>query len=65
MPALNITFTEEEMNQIRQATEQEGTSLKNFAHDAILGALHRRKVAAATERALRINASVNKRLADL
>jgi hypothetical protein len=64
MPALNVTFTEDEMAQLRDATAEEETSMKTFAHDAILAALHRRKVTAAAIRAARISAGLNKRLAD-
>lgn len=64
MPALNITFTDQEMEQIRAATAQEDTSMKTFAHEAVLAAVHRRKVAAATARAIQLNAGINKKLAD-
>lgn len=64
MPALNITFTTDEMDQIRAATAEEVTSLKTFAHDAVLSEVHRRKVAAAAVRAARISAGLNKRLAE-
>ena len=64
MPALNITFTDEEMSQIRAATAEEETSMKSFAHDAVLAEVHRRKVTAAAVRAARISAGLNKRLAE-
>ncbi|MDH6113595.1 HPt (histidine-containing phosphotransfer) domain-containing protein [Kitasatospora sp. MAP12-15] len=64
MPALNITFTVEEMARIREATAEEETSMKTFAHDAVLNEVHRRKVAAAAVRVARISAGLNKRLAD-
>lgn len=64
MPALNVNFTDEEMTQLRDATAEEETSMRNFAHDAVLGALHRRKVTAAAIRVARISAGLNKRLAE-
>jgi hypothetical protein len=63
MPALNITFTDDEMDEIRAATAEEDISMKTFAHDAVLAAVHRRKVAAATARAIQVNAGLNQRLA--
>ena len=64
MPALNITFTDDEMAEIRDATAKEDTSMKTFAHEAVLAAVHRRKVASATARAIAVNAGINKRLAE-
>lgn len=64
MPALNITFTDEEMNQIRATTAEEEISLKSFAHDAVLAEVQRRKVAAATAQVLRLSQGLAKRLAD-
>lgn len=64
MPALNVTFSEEEMSAIREAAAKEETSMKNLAHDAILTEVHRRKVAAAAVRVARISSGLNKRLAD-
>ena len=65
MPALNITFTDAELDQIRNATAEEDTSLKNFVHDAALAAAQDNKIAMLTARSLRVNAGVNKRLIDL
>ncbi|MFJ3699533.1 hypothetical protein ACIPW9_36325 [Streptomyces sp. NPDC090052] len=64
MPALNVTFTEEEMITLRNQAAKEETSMKNLAHDAILSEVHRRKVATAAIRTARISAGLNRRLAD-
>lgn len=64
MPALNVTFTEQEMDQLRDQASKEDVSMKTLAHDAILAEVRRRKVRAATMRVARISAGLNKRLAD-
>lgn len=63
MPALNVVFSEEEMAQVREAANQEGTSVKALAHDAVLTELRRRRVRAAALRTARVSAGLNKRLA--
>jgi len=65
MPALNLQFSEEEMQDLRAAAEREGTSLKNLAHDAVVTAISSRKhlVEAAAERVAKISAELNERLA--
>lgn len=65
MPALNVTFTEEEMATLREQAAKEEVSMKTLAHDAILAEVHRRKVTAAAMRTARVSAGLNKRLADL
>jgi hypothetical protein len=64
MPALNINFTEEEMNELRNATAEGGTSMKNFVHDAALAEAHRAKVARAAAKIGRISLGLAKRLAE-
>lgn len=64
MPALNVTFSEEEMATIRDAAAKEETSMKSLAHDAILTEVHRRKVATSALRIARISSGLNKRLAE-
>ncbi|MFF3062442.1 hypothetical protein [Streptomyces sp. NPDC057909] len=64
MPALNVTFTEQEMAALRTQAAKEDTSMKALAHDAVLAEVHRRKVAAAAVRVARISAGLNRRLAD-
>lgn len=63
MAALNVQFTDEEMEQIREEAAKEGTSVKKLAHDAVISDLHRRRVIAAAMRTARISAGLNKRLA--
>ncbi|MGP3991495.1 hypothetical protein [Streptomyces sp. 3N207] len=36
MPSLNITFTDEELEEVRAAAAAEGKSLKQFVHDLSL-----------------------------
>lgn len=64
MPALNVTFTEQEMALLRDQADKEDVSLKTLAHDAVLAEVHRRKVRASAMRVARISAGLNKRLAD-
>ncbi|WP_033291793.1 hypothetical protein [Amycolatopsis jejuensis] len=63
MTALNVQFTEDEMDQIREAAGKEGVSVKKIAHDAVVADLRRRRVVAAAVRTARISAELNKRLA--
>ncbi|MHA6764723.1 hypothetical protein [Streptacidiphilus sp. PAMC 29251] len=64
MPALNITFTDEEMTTIRCAAAKEDASMKNYARDAVLAKARRQRIAEATARAVRNNLGLSKRLAD-
>lgn len=63
MPALNIEFTEEEMEQIRQAAAAESTSVKKLAKESVLDAIRHRRVMEAATRVTRISAGLNRRLA--
>ncbi|MGH3518620.1 MAG: hypothetical protein ACRDQ7_14620 [Haloechinothrix sp.] len=65
MPALNLQFTDEEMEDLRAAAEREGTSLKSLAHDAVVGVVSSRKhlIEQAAQRVARISAELNERLA--
>jgi hypothetical protein len=63
MTALNVQFTDQEMDQIREVARKEGTSVKKLAHDAVVADLRRRRVAAAAMRTARISAELNERLA--
>jgi uncharacterized protein (DUF1778 family) len=58
MPALNISFTEDEMTTIRAAAAKEDASMRNFAHDAVLAEARRQRIA------VRNNLGLSKRLAD-
>lgn len=63
MPALNIEFTDDEMEQIRQAAAAESTSVRKLAKDSILEAIQRRKIMEAAARVTHISAGLNRRLA--
>lgn len=65
MPSLNITFTEEEQQELREAAERESLSLKTFAHDAVIAAASskKRQVAEASKRVATVSAELNRRLA--
>lgn len=63
MAALNIEFTADELDLIRQAADKDEVSMKKLAHDAVVSELHRRRVAAAAVRTARISAELNRRLA--
>ncbi|MEV6793240.1 hypothetical protein AB0M87_14840 [Streptomyces sp. NPDC051320] len=45
MPSLNITFTDEELHEVRAAAAAEGKSLKQFVHDLPLREQQRRQFA--------------------
>jgi hypothetical protein len=51
MPGLSITFTDEELERIREAAGRDGLSLKAYAHDVVVEA-------ASTDRIADIAASV-------
>ncbi|AKA01219.1 hypothetical protein SAZ_00615 [Streptomyces noursei ZPM] len=41
MPSLNVTFTDDEMHEVRAAAAAEGKSLKQYLHDLPLRETHR------------------------
>ncbi|MCX4985784.1 hypothetical protein [Streptomyces sp. NBC_00572] len=43
MPSLNVTFTEEELEEVRAAAAAEGKSLKQYVHDLPLRERQRRQ----------------------
>lgn len=65
MTALNLQFTEEEMDELRAAAEREGKSLKSLAHDAVVTVVSSRKhlVEESAARVARVSAELNERLA--
>ena len=65
MPSLNITFTDEEQRELREAAERENVSLKTFVHDAVIAAASSRKlqVAEVANRVATVSAELNRRLA--
>lgn len=66
MPALNLQFSDEEMEDLRGAAEREGRSLKVVAHDIVVEAVSSRKhlVDDAAARVAGISATLNERLAE-
>jgi hypothetical protein len=65
MPSLNIPFTDEELEVVRNAAASDDMSLRAFAHRAILSAAseHKRRVAEASKIVAERSAELNKRLA--
>lgn len=65
MAALNLQFTEDEMDELRAAAEREHKSLKALAHDAVVSAASTRKyrVDESAARVAAISAELNERLA--
>jgi hypothetical protein len=65
VPALNVQFTEAELERVRVAAARNGQALKPFAHDAILSAANDRadRVAEAFEYVTARSSELNRRLA--
>lgn len=65
MPALNLSFSDEEMDELRAAAEREGTSLKALAHAAVMDRVSSRKrqVEEAAARTATVSAELLDRLA--
>jgi hypothetical protein len=65
VPALNVQFTDAEMERVRTAASRKGQALKPFAHDAILSAANDRadRVAEAFEYVTARSTELNRRLA--
>ena len=65
MPALNITFTDDEMTAVREAAARSNASLKAYAHDLITDATngHRARVLEAARIVAENSAELNRRLA--
>jgi hypothetical protein len=65
MPSLNISFTDEELEVVRNAAASDDMSLRAFAHQAILSAAseHKRRVAEAAKLVAARSVELNKRLA--
>lgn len=58
MPGLSITFTDDELERVRQAAGRDALSLKAYAHDVVVAA-------ASTDRIADIAASVASRSKEL
>ncbi|MBD0708139.1 MULTISPECIES: Arc family DNA-binding protein [unclassified Streptomyces] len=65
MAGLNVRFTEEELDALRERAEAEGRSMQSFAHDAVMRAVdeHSRLFEEAAEQVLKASAELNRRLA--
>ncbi len=63
MPALNVTLTDEELDRLRAAAEREGTSLKRYAHDAVVAASQTNGIADVAARVAEKSRELNERLA--
>lgn len=65
MPALNITFSDEELAQLRLSATDQDVSLKTFVHDAALAAASDRKrlIAQLAHEVAAASAELNERLA--
>lgn len=65
MPGLNVRFTEEELEALRERAEAEGTSMQVVAHDAVVRAISERSrlFEDAAAHVLRVSGELNRRLA--
>lgn len=65
MAGLNVRFTEEELDALRERAEAEGRSMQSFAHEAVIRAVneHSRLFNEAAEHVLKVSGELNRRLA--
>ncbi|MFJ8361397.1 hypothetical protein [Streptomyces sp. NPDC093984] len=65
MAGLNLRFTDEELEALRERAAAEGRSMQAFAHDAVMSAVneHSRLFNEAAEHVLKVSAELNRRLA--
>ncbi|MER7489779.1 hypothetical protein ABTY20_28560 [Streptomyces sp. NPDC126497] len=65
MAGLNLRFTDEELDALRERAAAEGRSMQAFAHDAVVAAIneHARLFNEAADHVLRASAELNRRLA--
>lgn len=65
MAGLNVRFTEEELDALRERAEAEGRSMQSFAHEAVIRAIdeHTRLFDEAAEHVLKVSGELNRRLA--
>ncbi|WP_320776306.1 hypothetical protein [Streptomyces sp. CRN 30] len=65
MAGLNLRFTDEELDALRERAAAEGRSMQTFAHDAVMAAIneHSRLFDEAADHVLKVSAELNKRLA--
>jgi hypothetical protein len=65
MPGLNVRFSEEELELLRERAEAEGRSMQAIAHDAVVRAISERSrlFEEAAAHVLGVSAELNRRLA--
>ncbi|MEV7424038.1 Arc family DNA-binding protein [Streptomyces sp. NPDC091212] len=65
MAGLNLRFTEEELDALRERADAEGRSMQSFAHDAVMTAINERArlFNEAADHVLRASEELNRRLA--
>ncbi|MFD6311206.1 hypothetical protein ACFY2D_06365 [Streptomyces nigra] len=65
MAGLNLRFTEEELDALRERAAAEGRSMQAFAHDAVIAAINERSrlFNEAADHVLKVSAELNRRLA--
>ncbi|NEA44721.1 hypothetical protein [Streptomyces sp. SID10815] len=65
MAGLNLRFTDEELEALRDRAATEGTSMQAFAHDAVIAAINERSrlFNEAADHVLKVSAELNRRLA--
>lgn len=65
MAGLNLRFSDEELDALRERAAAEGRSMQAFAHDAVIAAIneHSRLFNEAAEHVLQASAELNRRLA--
>lgn len=65
MPGLNVRFTEEELEALRERAEAEGASMQSLAHDAVMRAVSERSrlFQDAADHVLGVSGELNRRLA--
>ncbi|WP_327403664.1 hypothetical protein OG194_28660 [Streptomyces sp. NBC_01288] len=65
MAGLNLRFTDEELDALRDRAAAEGRSMQAFAHDAVIAAVNERArlFDEAAEHVLKASAELNRRLA--
>jgi hypothetical protein len=65
MAGLNVRFTHEELDSLRQRAEAEGISMQSFVHDAVMTAVgeRSRRFSEAAGHVLRVSEELNRRLA--
>ncbi|MFC8344364.1 hypothetical protein [Streptomyces sp. NPDC057280] len=65
MAGLNLRFTDEELDALRERAAAEGRSMQAFAHDAVIAAIneHSRLFNEAADHVLKASVELNRRLA--